>query len=180
MEAQFSGERTRVQEAEISERARVEVAQIALGDRLRGAIGHELVLVLRGGGRVAGVLGHVGKDWLLMSQGARQWLLPWWSVSFLEGLGRLVRKPSPGVGGSLGMAGALRGLARNRAGVAVHVASAGQAGRVFEGVIDRVGPDHLDVAVTRGEARRAGAVVSVVTVPFTALAAVCSLGGQDY
>ncbi|MFI2563213.1 hypothetical protein [Paenarthrobacter sp. NPDC018779] len=169
-----------MQEAEITERARVELAQLALGDRLRGAVGHELVLVLVSGERIAGVLGHLGKDWLVISQGTRQWLVPWWSVSFLEGLGRLVRKPSPGVGGSLVMASALRGLARNRAEVAVHVASAGQVSRVFEGVIDRVGSDHLDVAVTRGEARRAGAVVSVVTVPFAALVAVRSLGGQDY
>ena len=180
LEAQFSEEGTRAQEAEISERARVELAQLTLGDRLRGVIGHELVLVLASGDRLAGVLGRLGKDWLVLAQGHRQWLVPWGSVCFIEGLGRLARKTSPGGGGGPGLASALRGLARGRMEVAVHVASTGQASRVLVGVIDRAGQDYVDVAVTRGEARRAGAVASVITVPFGALAAVCSTARQDF
>lgn len=178
LEAQFASERLRSGEAEISERARIELSQLDLGDRLRGAVEHRLSITLVSGERIAGVLGHLGKDWLVLLEGARQWLVPWASVSFYEGLGRAAQKPARGVGGSLGLASVLRGLARNRAEVAVHVAAG--ADRVFEGVIDRVGTDHFDIAVTRGEARRAGTVASVVTVRFGALAAVRTAGGQDF
>jgi hypothetical protein len=50
----------------------------------------------------------------------------------------------------------------------------------MRGVIDRVGTDHFDLAVTMpGEVRRSGNVVSVATVPFQSLAALRSLRGQD-
>jgi len=80
----------------------------------------------------------------------------------------------------LGLASALRGLARDRSEVTVHlVMGMGQETALF-GVIDRVGKDHFDLAATgAGEARRQGNVSSVVTVPFASLAALRSLRGQE-
>jgi hypothetical protein len=71
-------------------------------------------------------------------------------------------------------------LARDRAEVSVHLAPAGEGGKVLEGVIDGVGRDFLDVAVTRGEARRRGAVAVVASVPFSSLVAVCSTSRRNY
>lgn len=178
--AQFDSDRQLAQEAEISERARVEASQVTLADRLRGALGSEALFVLGAGARVSGRLGYVGRDWFVLAEGTRQWLVPMGSLSYVETLGRRVYKIQNIRDGSLPLPGAIRRLARDRAEVAVHVATGQDRGRVLEGVIDGVGHDFLDLAVTRGETRRREAVALVVTVPFASLAAVCSIGPRDY
>lgn len=178
LEAQFSAERALVTESEISERARVELAGIDLGDRLRGAAGAQIGMVLRAGNSVRGTLSHVGGDWLVVTEGGRQWLVPYASVSYFDGLGRLARKPTSRLQSPLGLATALRGLSRDRADVTVHMASGATADHRLHGVIDRVGRDHFDLADTRGEARRPGAVSAVMTIPFASLAALSSASGQ--
>ncbi|MFJ4207173.1 hypothetical protein ACIPY2_01735 [Paenarthrobacter sp. NPDC089675] len=168
------------QEAEITERARVEASQVMLADRLRGALGSEAVFVLGTGMRVSGRLGCVGRDWFVLAEGMRQWLVPMESLGYVEALGRPVHKTENVGVASLPLPGAIRRLARDRAEVAVHVATGQDRGRVLEGVIDGVGHDFLDLAVTRGETRRREAVALVATVPFASLEAVCSIGPRDY
>lgn len=179
MEAQLAAEQRLALESEISERARVEIAGIVLIDRLRGVLGSELSILLSSGMRISGVLAHVGSEWIVLNDAPQQWLVPHSAVVSYQGVGRLVAQDS-GVRTRLGLASALRGLARDRAEVTVHLTMGMHQERALFGVIDRVGKDHFDVAATAsGEARRHGNVSSVVTVPFAALAALRSLRGRD-
>ena len=76
----------------------------------------------------------------------------------------------------LGLANALRSLARDRVPLTVLLARGGAGEVRISGVIDRVGRDFLDLAVTPpGEARRASNVVDVATVPFGSLLALRSM-----
>lgn len=80
----------------------------------------------------------------------------------------------------LGLASALRGLARDRADLSVFLIGGAEGMPGLSGVIDRVGRDYFDLAVTRpGEARRATNVSQVATVPFSALGALRSLRGAE-
>ena len=179
MEAQFFAERTLAREAEVTERARVEVAQFELSDRLRGAVDRNVVVVLTNGSKEIGSLGRVGSDWLVLNSAGRQWLIPFHAVSYFENLGRLAQKPANRRALVFPLASALRGLARERLDVVIHL-SAGTPGRVLHGVIDRVGKDFLEIAVTGGEARRTNAVTAVATVAFKSLLGVCSTSRRDY
>ncbi|MEJ1113868.1 hypothetical protein WBN73_05375 [Paenarthrobacter sp. CCNWLY172] len=179
LEAQFSAERALEAESEITERARMELAGIELGDRLRGATGSGLKLFLADGNIIHGVLGRVGAGWLVLPEGSRQWLVPLAAVLTFQGLGRLALKPVSTVRQLPGIASVLRALARDRSAVVVHLSTRAGGGVKVNGVIDRVGRDHFDIAVVRdGEVRRAGNVASVMTVPFSAVAALCSAGGE--
>jgi hypothetical protein len=179
MEAQLAAEQRLALESEVSERARVEMAGICLSDRLRGVLGGELSVQLSSGMRVSGVLAHVGSDWIVLNEAPHEWLMPYSAVVSYQGAGRRVLQDS-GVRTRLGLASALRGLARDRAEVTVHLAMGALQERALFGVIDRVGKDHFDVAATpAGEARRHGNVSSVFTVPFASLAALRSLRGQE-
>lgn len=175
MEAQFAAADRMGFEAEVSERARVEIADISLGDRLRGAKGQTIGLFLKGGRRLRGVLVHVGSEWTVVDEGWHQWLVPYASVLSYEGLGRLAFAEGSTIRKTLGLGSALRGLARDRANLSVHVTDGSGSDHTLEGVIDRVGRDYFDLAVTvPGEARRVGNVTSVRTVPFAAMVALRS------
>ena len=66
----------------------------------------------------------------------------------------------------VGLANALRGLARDRAGLTVLMAGGSPEVRI-SGVIDSVGRDFFDLAMRLpGEPRRAGHVADVATIPF--------------
>jgi hypothetical protein len=181
LEAQFSAERSLEKEAEITERARVELAGIELTDRLRALGAGRIKVVLSSGTALLGSISHIGSEWFVLDEGVRQWMIPFPSVLTYQGVGRLAVKATPRLVKPLGFAAALRALARDRASVVVHVRA--QAPQSFEtkGFIDRVGQDHLDVAVVHeGEARRAGNVASVVTIPFAAIVAVGSASGPGF
>ncbi|NQD90509.1 hypothetical protein HP499_22250 [Paenarthrobacter sp. CM16] len=179
LEAQFSAERALEAESEIAERSRVELAGVALGDRLRGAAGSVVKLVLVDSSIIQGLVGRVGAEWLVLSEGPRQWLVPFAAVLSFEGLGRLALKPASTLMQLPGIASALRALARDRSPLVVYFSTRSGNGMKIAGVIDRVGRDHFDLAVVRdGEVRRAGNVASVMTLPFSAVAALCSAAGQ--
>jgi hypothetical protein len=180
LEAQLASEHLLGLESEISERARVEIAGIGVSDRLRGAIGQKIGVRLRSGTLVSGALSHVGSEWLVLDEGRHQWLVPIAAALTYQGLGRQARASRSKTPQRLGLASALRMLARDRAELAVHLLDWTPEERRMSGVIDRVGNDHFDLAVMMpGEVRRAGNVVSVATVPFQSLAALRSLRGQD-
>ncbi|MCP2047400.1 UNVERIFIED_ORG: hypothetical protein J3D58_001472 [Paenarthrobacter nicotinovorans] len=180
LEAQFLAERALEREAEITERARVELAAIQLADRLRAVGAARVKVVLSGGATLLGAITHVGSEWLVLTEGIRQWLIPFPSVLSYQGLGRLAQQATPRLQRPLGMATALRALARDRASVVVHLGTFANGGLELSGVIDRVGRDHFDVAVVQdGEVRRAGQVASVVTVPFGSLVALSSISGPE-
>jgi hypothetical protein len=157
-------------QAEVADRTRREVARLGLVDRLREATEQTLVVTVWGAGAVHGRLLDVGVDWLLLQEvGLREVLVPLDAVLGITGIGP--RSAAPGTEGEvarrLELRWALRGLARDRAGVSVVLKDAS----TLSGTLDRVGADHVDVAEhAPGEARRAGAVRQVRVVPVTALA----------
>lgn len=179
LEAQFAAENRLGHEAEISERARIETAGVELHERLRGSAGSQIGVLLASGTLVRGGLAHVGSEWLVLNEGMHQWLVPFAAVVSYQGLGRLAQGTRSKTELMLGLASALRGLARDRAELAVYLASGSGREQQLGGVIDRVGRDHFDLAVVApGEVRRAGNVSSVMTVPFVSLAALRSLRGE--
>ncbi len=180
MEAQLASERLLGLESEISDRARVEMAGIDVSDRLRGAIGQKIDVTLRSGTQLSGTLSHVGSESLVLDEGRHQWLVPVTAALSYRGLGRQARAGQSTASQRLGLASALRMLARDRAELAVHLLESAREERMMRGVIDRVGRDHFDLAVMLpGEVRRSGNIVSVATIPFQALAALRSLRGED-
>jgi hypothetical protein len=161
-------------QAEVSDRTRRELGLLRLVDRLRESDGHSLGVHVLGAGVVHGRLLDLGADWLLLEEtGRREVLIAMRAVLGVTGVG--ARSAAPGseseVGRRLDLRWALRGLARDRAGVTVVLAD----GSAVSGTLDRVGADHVDVAEhAPGEARRAAAVRQVRLVPVAALAVVRS------
>jgi hypothetical protein len=156
--------------AEVADRTRREVGLVHLVDRLRETAGHPVAVTVWGAGVVHGQLLDAGVDWLLLEEtGLREVLVPLAAVLGVAGVG--ARAAAPGsegeVGRRLDLRWALRGLARDRAGVSVLL----RDGSSVTGTLDRVGADHVDVAEhAPGEPRRAGAVRQVRVVPVGAVA----------
>lgn len=165
LEAQLAAAEVAERDAELAERTRSAWARTALADRLRATQGQRLDLALDGGERVSGVCRDVAVEWVALATDTGAALVPLHAVAWVQGVGRAVAPPPGQVLRRLGLASALRALARDRAVVRLLT-----GGGEVSGTIDRVGADHLDVASHPvGEARRAEAVRSVVTVPFAAL-----------
>ena len=169
LEAQVEAAQAAELHAEVTDRTRREVALLRLSDRLRATQGHPVAVMVWGAGAVHGRLLDAGPDWLLLEEaGLREALVPLGAVLAVTGLG--ARSAVPGsegeVGRRLDLRWALRGLARDRAGVSVVL----RDGTALAGTLDRVGADHVDVAEhPPGEARRAGAVRQVRVVPLSAV-----------
>lgn len=175
MEAEFAeGDRLSL-EAEVTERARIETASVHLADRLRGSLGAHVAVQLESGTVFEGTLRHAGADALVLNELRHQVLIPYAAAVRYTGLGRLsVSEPSK-VRRSIGLSNALRGLARDRAELAVTLRSGTRQDTGLLGVIDRVGRDFFDLAaVSAGEVRRASQVRQVSTIPFGALGAIRS------
>lgn len=157
--------------ADTAEHTRIERARVTLVDRLAAAGGLPLAVRLRGGTRLRGVVVGTGPDWLLLDDGtssrtgSNEILIALASVCAYSGLpvrvdthGQLARR--------LDLRHALRAIARDRATVQVHDTDAG----VVVGTVQRVGRDHLDLAVhPDDQAPRRRAVRETLTVPFAAL-----------
>lgn len=170
LEAQVEALAAAELQAEVADRTRREQGLLGLVDRLRESEGHPLAVTVWGAGAVHGRLLEAGPDWLLLEEpGLREVLVPLAAVLAVTGAG--ARTAAPGsegeVGRRLDLRWALRGLARNRAGVSVVL----RDGSAVTGTLDRVGADHVDVAEhAPGEPRRANAVRQVRLVPLTAIA----------
>jgi hypothetical protein len=172
LEAQADALELAERATEVSERARIEFASIAMLERLRAGIGGPLRVQLLGGLNVAGTLVRAGSDWLLCQEGpGREALIATSAVRAVHGLGRLSAVPGSGgpVLARLTLRSALRGIARDRSGVRLHLVD----GEVLDATIDRVGADFIEAARhPASEARRRGEVREVVLMPMAALAAV--------
>lgn len=169
LEAQVEAAEAAELSAEVADRTRRETGLLRVLDRLRASAGHPIAVTTWGGGTVHGTLLDAGPDWLLLSEtGLREVLVPMGSVLGVTGLSARTAPPgSEGdVGRRLDLRWALRGLARDRAGVSLVL----RDGSTLAGTLDRVGADHVDVAEhPPGEARRASAVRQVRLVPIAAL-----------
>ena len=170
LEAQYDAAQAAELAAEVADRTRREAARLRLTDRLAGAVGGEVTVDVWGAGAVRGRLTSSGVDWLLVEEptGAEV-LVPEEAVTSVRGLTAWSQAPgSEGVvAGKLDLRYALRGVARNRAGVSAVL----RDGSVLYGTIDRVGLDFLELAEhPMGEPRRARAVLDSRAVRLGALA----------
>lgn len=154
-------------DGEVADRGRAERAALSLVDRLRAHVTAVLAFRRLGGELVVGRVVDVGADWVLLDD-AGSLLLPLAAVTGIEGLSRRAA-PGGGLAGRVPLTVLLRRLARDRCGVRVRLVD----GAELTGTIDRVGADHVDVALhPADEPRRRGAVRGVCVVPLAALAGV--------
>jgi hypothetical protein len=169
LEAQAAAFETAERAIEVDERARAEVAYLRLRDRLRPAVGLPVRIRSAAGASAAGTLTRVGSQWLLVDEPAgREAVVVIAAIISVSGLGRLSATPdSEGVVESrLGLTHVLRGVARNRSAVRIHLVDAS----ILDGTIDRVGADFVELAAhAAGELRRRAAVRDVVLVAISAI-----------
>ena len=175
MEAQLAARQRLELEAEIAERALVDSAGVQLADRLRGSLGLSIRVHLSSGRAFEGVLTHAGSEALVLDEPQHQVLIPYAAAAHYGGLSRVAVSEPSIVRRRLGLGSALRGLARNRARVTIF-ASHGRADAGLHGIIDTVGRDFLDLAVTRDGGERPPANArQVIAIPFGALAGIRSV-----
>ncbi len=174
LEARFEEQERAEAEADLVDLVRGERDRIAFVDRLRAHPEAWIALDLRDGSNRRGKVLDVGKDWVLLGTPAgssmeqRDLLVPIAAVLSAGGLSQQSLDAGQSVGRRLRLGSVLRGLARNRAAVAIDFWPMGH----LDGTIDRVGADHLDLAVHPADVvRRAGEVRQMRTVPFQAVAA---------
>lgn len=148
MEAQLEAARTADLAVEVAELTRAERATVSLSDRLRAARGEPLTVRTRGGEQVSGILRDAAAQWILLDAQGRSSLVPVGAVTAVRGLTRHSVGAAGVVERRLTLGHALRALARDRAVVQVVTDGGELAGRV-----ERVGADHLDLAVGHVETR---------------------------
>lgn len=157
-------------EADVADRGRAERATLTLADRLRGHLEGELTFRLLDGDRVRGRLVDLGADWVLLDDGGSV-VLPMTAVAGVEGLSRLAATTTEELARRVRVTVVLRQLSRDRAPVRLRLLDR----TTLTGTIDRVGPDHLDLAQhAPDEIRRPGSVRGVLVVRLAALAQVRS------
>jgi hypothetical protein len=172
LEAQAAALERGAVSGEIEEHTRAEFGGISAADRVRAAIGQSVRVSCAGAVAVAGTLTRAGPGWLLLEEGGgRETLVLMDAVTAMRGLGRASTVPgSAGVVGSgLGVRHVLRGIARDRLPVRLVL----RDGASLDATIDRVGADHVEVALhAPGEARRSSDVRRVEVILLAALATV--------
>ena len=168
-EAQLAAAATAQSSDRATELARVEASTIEVSDRLRGAIGMDVRIVLRDGRGVCGDVLDVAREWMLIEDHRGETLIPLAAIDVVHNLGNRAQ-PQTGVRARLGLGHTLRALSRDRVIVRAGLASGDVVGR-----IDRVARDHLDLN-TRAEPlagyRPPG---GLVLIPFSALLCVSEL-----
>jgi len=169
LEAQLAAAAGAGLETEIADRQRGELAGLDLAARLRAQRGRTLRVHLGlDGGPLTGALGRLGADWVLLDSASGSHVVALEAVQMIEGMDRYADSSVPLV--QLQLASALRGLARDRYPVDLHLRGRPAA---LHGIIDRVGKDFLEFAVLEpGEPRRREKVASAPAVPFSRIAAV--------
>ena len=158
--------------AELADRIRRDQATVVLGDRLRAAT-QPVTVVLRDASTITGAVQAVGPGWVLLREtgSGRQVLLPEGAVAGVRGVPARSAAPAGAVEARRTFLMAVRALAHGSVRVGVRTPA-------FEvqGLLDRVGADHLDVVVGAGVVRtgaqRGQARETVQTIPFSAVLAV--------
>jgi len=172
LQSRFDAQEAAADRAESASRARAELGAVRLSQRLAGALGSRVTVSIRGAGLVSGDLLDLGPDWLLLAdEQARDHLVALAAVRTVTGLGRrtAVAEPEGAVRAGLDLRRALRGLARDRAAVQVVL----DDGATLTGTVDRVGADHVELAVhPADEPRRSEAVQRVWAVVIAGIAVV--------
>jgi hypothetical protein len=159
LEARLEAEERATTDADVVDLVRAERARLAVRDRLRAHLDESLIWSLVSVGEpLPGRLLDVGSDWVLIESRSGEMLIPIGAVQGIEGLSRMAAPDSSEVARRLGIGVILRGLSRDRAVVSVRL----PADQWVTGTIDRVGADHVDIAVhPQDESRRGRAVLGV-------------------
>ena len=151
---------------EVSERTRIEVGALSLGDRLRAAVGSQVRVRCRGDFRIAGVVRQASAQWLLLDGGrGDETLVSYANLVSISGLSRLaVRAPHEAVESRLGIRQVLRGIAADRSTCQIRLADAS----TVVGTLDRVGGDFVEVALHTSDVRRRAEVreVQLLSLPW--------------
>lgn len=162
---------TAEEDAELEDRVRAGTAEVSFLDRVRAA--PWVTVRIAGGGCLAGT-GQVGADAILLRTPLGEvttpgeWIIPIRAVTEIVGLGDQAA-PARGARRRLGLASWARGWARERSVVRL----LRQYDVALEGTIDRVGADHLDLAVhDPGLPRRPENIRRHACVPFVAISGV--------
>jgi hypothetical protein len=177
MEAQLAAASQQSLEREAGEQARAEYSRVGVVDRLRARAGDRVRVLLAGGLPLEGRVRSLGAGWVSLEDQGVEHVVPLAAVVWWERLGRGWAPHEDPVAGRLGLAHALRALARARARVRIRLAGEGPQA-VLEGTVDAVGRDFLDLALyPDDDYRRRDSVTAVRTVPFHAVLCVSSLAG---
>ncbi|TGO04050.1 hypothetical protein [Serinibacter arcticus] len=156
LESQAEAEDRWREEEEVAELGEAERGRILLADRLRGCVGHRLVVGVDGGSHTGTVI-EATRSWCVLRTDVRDVLVPSGAIRWVDGAGRTA--PDPGAAESrLSLAHVLRRLASQEVPVRVVV-----AGRTVVGRVEAVGLDHLEVAQDDG---------TTIAVPFPAVTSV--------
>lgn len=151
--------------ATASDLAQAETSATTLAERLAGQRDSDVTLQLDGGHDIQGRLLRCHSGWLIVERDGREQLVIAHAIVTISDLGRTVGPPPSPVESRLTIAHALRRIAAARQPVVVRLRSGGRV----QGLIQRVGADHLDL----GPASPAtGVHQRRVTVALSALAAV--------
>lgn len=169
LEAQWAEQERQDIQGEAVEQARYWSGEVTVLDRAAMACGREVVVFLRGGSSVRGLLREVGGDWLqVRPPAAGACLVPLAAVTAVQGLSAGADTVQSGLR-RFDMRYFLRALARDR--LPVQIVDVDGHGRA--GTVTRVGKDHcdlaehpLDVPPRRSEIR------SVVTLPLASISLV--------
>ncbi len=143
LEQQAEGLHLAEREATVAELSVSEYAEVELSSRLHASLGREVQLWLRGEVTVTGMLTRAGADWVLVTSGAVETLVPLAAILRVRGAsGRTAPAEVRTVSARLGLGSALRQLAAGREAVAITLAD----GSTVRGTLRRVGSDFLEVA----------------------------------
>jgi len=159
LEAEADDLAARDRDAEIADRTRAELGRTRWADGLRAARGDVRVRLL-GGVVLAGRVGHVGTDWLLLSAESHDVLVPGHAVVGIDGLAITAAPPADGTLPHT-WAAAWRVLARDRAPVRLTRVD----GSEVRGVPVRVGADFVELDAGSADG------LATVLVPYPAVAA---------
>lgn len=138
-ESRWAAQRQRGIEEDAAEESRLIAARTTMTELLGAHQGAALRLMTASGRTVAGVLESVGADWVLVLQRGEEHLIPIRAITWWEPASPPRRGAS---GGALRFTTALRALAAHREPVRL-LSLRGAEEVECEGVIDRVGADHL-------------------------------------
>ena len=159
-EALYDAER----DLEVADRSRSEYAQVTLASRLMASVDAELVVEVRGVGRIAGNLQRVGTGWCLLHGARQDWILRMEAITVVHGASaRSVPEVAWSPVTRLGLGSALRRLAEAGERCLVQLVDGGR----HEVVLTRVGQDFLEATTDGGRP---------VLVAFSGLAAVQNRG----
>ena len=139
LEGQLAAAHSAEFEASVTELTTAERASIALAARIVASLESEVALVLEGGEIVNGAVVDATVQWVLVSDGPRQHLIPVAAIASARGVSARAAQVGP-VASGLTLGHALRALARNRTRVTILT-----AGGELSGSVVSVGADHLDL-----------------------------------